>query len=80
MQIYEQHIRRLCFSSTEELSCGLMTVDSVTNQLVFSTQFKSMTAVNWNTWHMYTNFTEAAYAAIQRLSFAQDIVYLSKAI
>lgn len=79
MQIYEQHIRRLCFSSTEELSCGLMTVDSVTNQLVFSTQFKSMTAVNWNTWHMYTNFTEAD-AATQRLSFTQDIVYLNKAI
>lgn len=66
MQIYEQHIRRLCFSSTEELSCGLMTVDSVTNQLVFSTQFKSMTAVNWSMWHVYTDFTEAAYAAIQR--------------
>lgn len=29
---------------------------------------------------MYTNFTEAAYAAIQRLSFSQDIAYLSKAI
>lgn len=69
MQIYEQHIRRLCFSFTEELSCGLMTVDSVTNQLVFSTQFKSMTAVNWSTWHVYTDLTEAAYAAVQRHLF-----------